>query len=469
MKQAYVIGSGPNGFAAAITLARAGVPVTVLEARGTVGGGMRSEELTLPGYVHDVCSAIHPMAAGSPFFRSLPLAEYGLKWIWPEAQLAHPLPDGSCALLERSVDETARRLGADGPAWRALMGPLAIRWNELAEDILGPPALPKHPVLLARFGATALWPATAFARAMFRTPAARALFAGNAAHSFLPLEQAGSAAFGMVLALAAHAVGWPMARGGSRSIAHAMRGYLESLGGKVYVNCPVRSLDEFEPGATLLCDVSPRQLIALAGGRLPERYLRRLEAYRYGPGVFKLDWALSGPIPWRNSECKRAATVHLGGTLEQIADSERAPWQNRNHKRPFVLLAQQSLFDSTRAPAGKHTAWAYCHVPNGSREDRTAAIEAQVERYAPGFRARILARHAMDTAAMEARNANLVGGDINGGAADLRQLFLRPTAQMYRTPDPHVFLCSASTPPGGGVHGMCGYHAARAALRKLGS
>jgi phytoene dehydrogenase-like protein len=310
------------------------------------------------------------------------------------------------------------------------------------------------------------WPATALARTLFRTPGARALFAGNAAHSCLPLDSLGTAAFGMIFALTAHAVGWPIARGGSQSIANALRSYFESLGGKVYLNCPVRSLAEFEPGVLVLCDVSPRQLIALSGGRLPDRYLRKLEKYRYGPGAFKLDWALDGPIPWRNSGCARAATVHIGGTLEQIADSERAPGQHRTHKRPFILLAQQSLFDATRAPAGKHTAWAYCHVPNGSREDMTERIEAQVERFAPGFRARILARHTMDSAAMEAYNPNLVGGDVGGGSSDLQQLIARPTASLYATPNPDVFLCSASTPPGGGVHGMCGWHAARAALSR---
>jgi phytoene dehydrogenase-like protein len=408
------------------------------------------------------------MAAGSPVFRSFPLYEHGLEWIWSPSALAHPLPDGSCLLLDHgldgAIDETARRLGRDGPVWRNIMGPLAARWNELAEDLLAPLGWPKHPELFARFGMLAAWPAAALARTVFRTPQARALFAGNAAHSFLPLEAPGSAAFGMVMSLTAHAVGWPIARGGSQNIANALRSYFESLGGKVYVRCPVRSLADFEPDALVLCDIGPHQLAAIAGGRLPGAYLRKLESYRYGPGVFKLDWALDGPIPWRNPDCLRAATVHIGGTLEQIADSERAA-QHHTHKRPFILLAQHTLFDATRAPEGKHTAWAYCHVPNGSRENMTERIEAQIERYAPGFRARVLARHAMDTAAMQAHNANLVGGDVNGGASDLRQLFLRPTASMYSTPDPNVYLCSASTPPGGAVHGMCGYHAALAALR----
>jgi phytoene dehydrogenase-like protein len=469
MKQAWVVGSGPNGFAAAITLARAGLRVTLLEAQPTIGGGMRSAELTLPGFVHDICSAVHPMAAGSPVFNSFPLREHGLEWIRSPSALAHPLPDGSCALLDQSVDETARRLGRDGPVWRRIMAPLSARWDALAEDILAPPHWPKHPQLFARFGMFAPWPAAACARTLFRTPAARALFAGNAAHSFLPLESPGSAAFGMVLTLTAHAVGWPIARGGSQSIVHALQSYFESLGGKVVSNRTVRSLAEFNPDDLVLCDIGPRQLIGIAGDRLPDAYLRKLRNFRYGPGVFKLDWALDGPIPWRNTDCARAATVHIGGTLEQIADSERSPSRNRTQVRPFVLLAQQSLFDPARAPAGKHTAWAYCHVPNGSREDMIERIEGQVEAFAPGFRAKILARHAMDTAAMETQNANLVGGDINGGSADLRQLFLRPTASMYATPHPRVFLCSASTPPGGGVHGMCGYHAAQAALRSLGT
>ena len=466
MRRAYVIGSGPNGLTAAIVLARAGVRVTVLEAQPTFGGGLRSAELTLPGFVHDVCSAVHPLALSSPVFRSFPLHEHGLEWVQPDSPLAHPLDHGACVLVDVSVKKTAGRLGRDEAIYRHVMTPLTAQWDGLMEDVLGPLSWPKHPFSFARFGAMAVWPATVAARALFRTREARAVFAGMAAHSFLPLEALGSGAFGWVLALSAHAVGWPVARGGSQRIADALVSYLRSLGGEVVANRCVDSLDELDAGAAVLCDVTPRQLERLGANRLPDWYLRKLERYRYGPGVFKIDWALRSPIPWRNVECARAATVHIGGTLEEIAASERAPWQDECSARPFVLLAQPSLFDASRAPAGQHTAWAYCHVPNGSREDLTARIEAQVERFAPGFGETILGRHTMNPAEMEARNANLVGGDINGGSADVRQLFLRPTAGMYRTPAEGVYLCSASTPPGGGVHGMCGYHAARLALRR---
>ena len=465
MKQAFVVGSGPNGLTAAIVLARAGFGVTVLEAQPTTGGGTRSAELTLPGFVHDVCSAVHPMALSSPVFRSFPLREHGLDWIQPDAALAHPFDDGTSVLVDVSVDQTAARFGADEKRYRRILKPLTERWAHLTEDLLAPLHVPRHPLTMARFGLLAPWPATFAARTAFRTREARALFAGMAAHSILPLEAAASAAFGWVLLIAAHAVGWPIARGGSQKIADALTSYLNSLGGRVLANSPVDSLDQLERDALVLCDVTPRQLLRIAGSRLPDPYRRRLERYRYGPGVFKIDWVLDGPIPWTSAGCARSATVHLGGTLEEIAESERAPWQGRVHERPFVLLAQPSLFDASRAPAGKHTAWAYCHVPNGSPEDMTDRIEAQVERFAPGFRGRILARHAMNPAEMERHNANLAGGDIGGGSADFRQLFLRPTAATYRTPARGLYLCSASTPPGGGVHGMCGYHAAMAALR----
>jgi phytoene dehydrogenase-like protein len=418
--------------------------------------------------VHDVCSAVHPLALSSPVFRSIPLREHGLEWVQPPSPLAHPLDGGECVLVDVNVRKTAARLGRDEAMYRRLMTPLTAHWNDLMDDVLAPLHWPSHPAAFARFGLMAPWPATAVARTMFRTPQARAVFAGMAAHSFLPLEAFGSGAFGWVLALSAHAVGWPVARGGSQRIADALVSYLRSLGGTVLQRHRVDSLAELEAGALILCDVSPRQLLRLGRNRLPDWYLRKLERYRYGPGVFKIDWALKGPIPWRSAECARAATVHIGGTLEEIAASERAPWRGEVSEMPFVLLAQPSLFDSSRAPAGMHTAWAYCHVPNGSRngsrEDMTRRIEAQVERFAPGFGERILRRHTMGPAEMEARNENLVGGDINGGAADWRQLFLRPSAGMYRTPAPGVYLCSASTPPGGGVHGMCGYYAARWAL-----
>ena len=465
LKRAYVVGAGPNGLAAAITLAREGVAVTLLEARNTIGGGASSAELTLPGCVHDVCSAVHPLAVSSPVFASFPLAEHGLRWIVPPLALAHPLDDGSAAVLANSLEETAEGLGRDGRLYRRLLAPLVPRWPELTAELLAPLHLPAHPLLLARFGMLAAWPAAWAARAVFREPKGRALFAGLAAHSVLPLENISSSAIGWVLALAAHAVGWPIPEGGSQKIADALASYFRSLGGKIVTGTEVRSLDELGPADAVLCDLTPAQLLFVAGNRLPESFRRKLRDYRYGPGTFKLDWALSGPIPWSAPECARAGTVHVGGGLDETAASERAPWEGRASERPFVLVAQPSLFDPTRAPPGKQTAWAYCHVPNGSREDMTERIEAQIERFAPGFRARILARHAMGPAELEGHDANLVGGDITGGAQNLGQLFLRPTRSLYRTPSPGLYLCSASTPPGAGVHGMCGYHAAKAALR----
>jgi phytoene dehydrogenase-like protein len=465
---AVVVGSGPNGLAAAIVLVQAGLSVRVLEAADTVGGGARSAELTLPGYVHDVCSAIHPLGVASPFFRALPLAEHGVEWIDPPAALAHPFDDGTAILLERSREAAVPGLAADDARWRRLFAPLADHAEPLLEDLLGPVHLPAHPLALARFGARAAPPATTLARLSFRGEKARGVFAGLAAHSMLRLDRPPSAAFGLTLGLLAHAVGWPLPRGGSQRISDALASYLRSLGGEIETGRRVESLAELGDVGPILLDVTPRGLLALAGDRLPARYRRRLERYRYGPGVYKLDWALDGPIPWRAEECARAATVHLGATLEEIAASEAAPWRGEIAERPYVLVAQQSLFDPTRAPAGRHTAWAYCHVPNGSSVDMTERIEAQLERFAPGFRERIVARSALGPADMERYNANYVGGDINAGAATLSQLFTRPVARLspYTTPLPGVFLCSASTPPGGGVHGMCGYHAARAALRQ---
>jgi phytoene dehydrogenase-like protein len=452
-----VIGSGPNGLAAAIMLARAGRRVTVYEAEEQIGGGTRSAELTLPGFLHDICSAVHPMAVSSPCFEQFPLFVHGLEWIHPDAPLAHPLDDGSAVMLERSVDATARNLSMDGNAWRRLMEPLASGWTHLRRDVLAVPRLPHHPLLMSRFGLHAIRSARSLAYGLFQGDRARTLFAGLAAHSVMPLENPASAAIGLALGAAAHAVGWPIPRGGSQRIADALVGYFRSMGGEIAAATRISSL----PDAPLvLCDISPRQLVAIAGDRLPERYRGALSRYRYGPGVFKMDFALDGPIPWRASECLRAATVHVGGTFDEIA-----AWEANFMGRPFVLLVQPSLFDSTRAPAGKHTVWAYCHVPNGSTADMSGAIESQIERFAPGFRERILARHVMTPAEVERHNANLIGGDIAGGATDLRQMFLRPTPRLYNTPLRGVFLCSSSTPPGGGVHGMCGYYAARAALR----
>lgn len=468
MKRACVVGSGPNGLTAAIVLAKAGVATTVVEAQPTLGGGTRSAELTLPGYVHDACSAVHPMAAASPAFAGMPLAEHGLRWIHPDAPLAHPLEDGAATVLERSVDATAAGLGRDARAYRRAVAFLVRHWDAVAEDALAPPHVPRHPLVLGRLGLLAGWPATWAARALFSEERSRALLAGLAAHSILPLEWLGSGAIGWMLGLAGHAVGWPVAAGGSQKIADALASYFRSLGGTIELGRPVRSLRDLDSTDAVLFDVTPRQLLAIAGDRLPPGYRRLLERFRYGPGVFKLDWALAAPIPWKDPACARAATVHVGGTLAEIAAGERDAWAGRLSERPFVLLAQPSLFDPSRAPAGRHTAWAYCHVPRGCETDMTEAIERQIERFAPGFRERVLARHAMGPAQLEARNGNLVGGDITGGAQLAGQLFWRPTRRLYRTPVKGLYLCSSSTPPGAGVHGLCGYYAAHAALRDLG-
>ncbi|MDP8951539.1 MAG: NAD(P)/FAD-dependent oxidoreductase [Actinomycetota bacterium] len=463
---AVVVGSGPNGLAAAVELARNGRSVAVLEAEETVGGGTRSAELTLPGYVHDVGSAIHPLGYGSPFFSTLPLEEHDLEWVHPPAPLAHPFDDGTAAILERSVEETAVALGPDAAAYRRLMRPIARDWNRLVGSLLGPLRLPRHPFALAGFGLRAVRSARGLAEGLFEGEKARGLFAGNAAHSFLPMEQPPSAAFGLVLGALGHAVGWPFPRGGSQKIADALVSYLRSLGGEVYTGIRVGSVEEVPRTRTVLFDVTPRQLLKIAGERFPGRYRRALERYRYGPGVFKVDFALDGPIPWRDKACERAGTVHVGGRLEEISVGEASVSRGEHPERPFVLLAQHSLFDASRAPEGKHTVWAYCHVPNGSTFDMTGRIEAQIERYAPGFKGRILARSRMGPADLQRINANHVGGDINGGFMDFRQLLARPAARLtpYSTPARGIYICSSSTPPGGGVHGMCGYFAARAAL-----
>jgi phytoene dehydrogenase-like protein len=461
-----VVGSGPNGLAAAITLARAGRSVLVREAEEVPGGGLRSAELTLPGFVHDVCSSIHPFLSGSPFFRQLPLGDHGLESVHSPAVVAHPLDDGRAVMVERSIAETAAGLDEDGEAYRRLLGPICSAWPELERGLLGPLVhVPDHPFHLARFASQGLRPARSLARSTFTGERARALFAGCAAHSIVPLERWGTSAFGLVLLALGHVFGWPFPRGGSQRIADALVAVLQRFGGTVETGDPLDSLERISARA-VLCDVSPRELVRIGGRRLPAGYARRLANFRHGPAAFKVDFALDGPIPWRAAECARAATVHLGGTLDEIAASERAPWEGRHAERPFVLLAQQSLFDPTRAPAGQHAAWAYCHVPNGSTFDMTERIEAQIERFAPGFRDRVLARNVLTPAALERHDRNLVGGDINGGAADLRSLLVRPVVALspYRTRAEGVYLCSASTPPGGGVHGMCGYLAGRAAL-----
>lgn len=469
MYDAVIVGSGPNGLAAAVELARGGRKVAVLEAEDSIGGGVRSHELTLPGFMHDLGSAIHPLGYASPFFRQLPLEEHGLDWIHPPAPLAHPLDGGAAAVLEHSVEQTARSLGEDSGAYRDLMQPLADDAGRIVESFLGAVQYPRHPLSLASTGLRAARSARGVAESVFRTEKARALFAGNAAHSFLPLEKSPSAMFGFVLGTLGHAVGWPMPRGGSQSIVDALASYLRSLGGEIHTGVRVESVEEVPRTRSVLFDVTPRQLLDIAGDHFPGSYRRALSRYRYGPGVFKADYALDGPIPWAAPECARAGTVHLGGTLEEISASEAAVWRGEHSERPFVLLAQQSLFDDTRAPEGKHTVWAYCHVPNGSTVDMSGRIEAQIERFAPGFGERVLARSTMNTAELQNTNANLVGGDINGGVMDLRQLAARPTARFtpYSTPAAGLYLCSSSTPPGGAVHGMNGYLAARAASRYL--
>ena len=463
---AVVVGAGPNGLAAAVELARNGRSVAVLEAEETIGGGTRSAELTLPGFVHDVGSAIHPLGYASPFFAGLPLGEHGLEWVHPPSPLAHPFDDGTAAVLERSVEETGETLGGDAGAYRRLMKPLARDFDRIIGSVLEPVRPPRHPVALARFGLRAMRSARGLAKDLFEGEKARGLFAGNAAHSFLPMEQAPSAAFGLVLSTVGHAAGWPFPKGGSQKIADALVSYLRSLGGEVFTGVRVRSLGEVPRARSVLFDVTPRQLLEIAGRHFPGRYRRALKRYRYGPGVFKIDLALDGPIPWEAEGCRRAGTVHLGGTLDEISAGEAAVSRGEHPERPFVLLTQQSLFDETRSPPGKHTVWAYCHVPNGSDFDMTERIEGQIERYAPGFRERIIARNTMGPADLQRINANHIGGDINGGLLNFRQLFTRPAARLtpYSTPAPGLYLCSSSTPPGGGVHGMCGYLAARAAL-----
>jgi phytoene dehydrogenase-like protein len=464
---AVVVGAGPNGLAAAIELARAGRSVLVLERADEVGGGARTADLTLPGFHHDVCSAVHPLAVGSPFLAGLGLERHGLELLYAEIEVAHPLPDGTAVALRRSVLETAGGLGVDGRVYSSLVGPFARDWSRLAEFILGPLGLPRAPVLAARFGLAGLLPAGWLARSAFRGERARALLGGMAAHSIQPLSSPGTAAFGLVLLALGHATGWPVARGGSRSIATALRAELEGLGGVIETGREVASLRDLPPDArAVLFDLTPRQVLAICGDALPSRYRAGLARYRYGPGVFKLDYALSETVPWRAAECRSAGTVHLGGTLEEVTASERTVAQGGHPDRPYVLVAQPSLVDATRAPPGRHTLWAYCHVPNGSTVDMTDAIEAQLERFAPGFRDVVLARAARGPAQIEAENPNYIGGDINGGAATLRQTFARPVPRLspYTTPNPRLFLCSSATPPGGGVHGMCGYHAARAAL-----
>lgn len=465
---AIVVGSGPNGLAAAITLQQTGLSVLVVEGGDTIGGGLRSKALTLPGYIHDVCSAIHPMAVSSPFFNSLPLEQHGYSYIYPPVAAAHPFDDGTAAILKSSPEETALSLEKDKDAYLKLIGPIIKNWPLIAADVLAPLHIPKHPLAMAQFGLKAIASATHLAK-RFSTKTAKGLWAGMAAHSIQPLSNLTTSAIGLVLMTAAHLKGWPMAKGGSQTIANALASYFISLGGKIETNFYVRSLQQLPASKAILFDITPQQLLAIAGHKFSSLYKWQLQKYRYGMGVFKVDWALDAPIPFAAGACRTAGTVHIGNTIEEITASEQSTWNGGHPDKPFVLLAQQSLFDPSRAPEGKHTAWAYCHVPNGSAKDMTEAIERQVERFAPGFRERILAKHVMNTEQIEAYNANYIGGDINGGVIDIGQLFTRPALRFspYRTSAKGMYICSSSTPPGGGVHGMCGYHAARRALKDI--
>jgi phytoene dehydrogenase-like protein len=466
---AVVVGAGPNGLAASITLAEAGCSVLLLEANATVGGAARSAEITLPGFVSDVFSSVYPLGIGSPYLSRLPLAEHGLEWVQPEFPLAHPLPGAGVAVLERSLDATARRMGAGGKGYRKLMEHLVRDWDVLLPELLLPLHLPRHPLRIARFGLKGLRSAKAICEGSLESPHSRALLAGCTAHIGIPLDFAATASYGMVLLGSGHAVGWPFVAGGASRLTGAMASYLLSLGGEIRTDSPVRSLAELPSARAVLLALTARQLVHLAGDRLPDGYRRRLEGFRYGVGVFKLDWALDGPIPWLAEECHRAGTVHVAGTYEEVIESERHAYRGTIAERPFVLLGQPSLFDPLRAPPGKHVAWAYCHLPLGSEVDMTARVEAQIERFAPGFRDLILARHILGPTDLEALDANLVGGDINGGAGTLRQLFARPAPRLdpYTTPVDGLYICSASTPPGGGVHGMCGHNAALSALDRM--
>ncbi|MFZ1975735.1 MAG: NAD(P)/FAD-dependent oxidoreductase [Candidatus Acidiferrales bacterium] len=467
-RRACVVGAGPNGLAAAIVLAQQGLHVEVFEAEPQPGGAARTLELTLPGFLHDFGSAVYPFAAGSPFFFSLPLANHGLEWIHSPCPLAHPFDDGTAVTLERDLRDAESALGDDGRAWRKLMQPFVERWSDLSSEVLRPVhLLSRHPLLLARFGLVAVPSAKLVAGIAFRRERTRALFAGLAAHSFLSLDEMLSAAFGVLLGAAAHAVGWPIPRGGAQSLTNALCGHLGSLGGEIRTSARVENLASLPEFDVTLCDVTPRQLARIAGGRLSPAYTASLGRYRYGPAAFKIDYALCEPIPWRAADCLRAATVHLGGSADEIAASEAAMRHGRHSERPFVLVVQPSLFDSARAPAGKHTAWAYCHVPNAYEFDMLGIIESQIERFAPGFRECVLARRVFSPAGLETMDANLIGGDISGGAMDIRQTLIRPTWRHYATSAKDIYICSSSTPPGGGVHGMCGYHAARQALSRL--
>lgn len=463
-----VVGSGPNGLAAAITMQYNGLSVLLVEAKDTIGGGLRTKELTLPGFKHDVCSAIHPMAVGSPFFKQLPLHNYGLEFIYPSIAAAHPFDDGTAAALHTSLEETAHSLGKDEKRYIKLIKPLLRDWPGLAPDVLGPLQLPRHPIALAKFGLNAMTSAS-FLSKRFVTKEAKGLWGGMAAHSIQPLSNIASSAIGLVLLTTGHLGGWPIPIGGSQTIADALAAYFISLGGKIQTNFNVQNLAQLPTSDAVLFDITPKQLLKIAGEKLSAIYKWQLNRYRYGMGVFKIDWALDDPIPFTAAECRQAGTVHLGNTFGEIAQSELQTSKGKISEKPFVLLAQQTLFDPSRAPEGKHTAWAYCHVPNGSPADMTDIIEKQVERFAPGFKDIILAKNTMNTFQIESYNSNYIGGDINGGVIDITQLYTRPAIGIspYRTSAKGIYICSSSTPPGGGVHGMCGYYAAKRALKDV--
>ena len=466
---AIIVGSGPNGLAAAITLARAGLSVVVYEARDTVGGGMRSAELTKPGFIHDICSAIHPLAAASPFFQELPLTQFGLEWIEPPLALAHPLDSEFPVILERSVKKTSEGLGQDSKSYSKIIGSLLRKWPKLLPELLRPARIPANPARLLSFGRYGIQSASGFSLRHFSGNRARAMFSGLAAHSMLPLDRCFTAAIGLVLGVTAHSVGWPLPEGGSRKIADAMSAYLKSLGGEIILDHKIEKIKDLPTTPAILLDVVPRQMLQMAAEELPESYKKKLQKFRYGPGVFKIDWALNEAIPFKHGKCQQAGTVHIGGNWEEIALAEEQVNRGEHPEKPFVLLAQQSLFDPKRAPVGKHSAWAYCHVPAGSTIDMTEHIENQVERFAPGFKDTIIARHTMNCLEYENYNSNYIGGDINGGIQDWRQILARPVLRWnpYTTPNPSLFICSSSTPPGGGVHGMCGYHAAKTVLKNI--
>ncbi len=466
---AVVVGAGPNGLSAAIILAMHDLSVLVVEEQETIGGGCRSQELTLPGFTHDVCSSIYPLAIGSPILKQFPLSEHGLEWVHPPVPLAHPFDDGTCALLQQSLEKTSQSLGEDSSSYSSLFSPFIEDWPKLENTLLGPFTIPRHPLPALKFGWKAVRSAESLAKTSFKNPKTQGLFAGLAAHSVLPLDRPITAAVGLLLGITGHVFGWPMAKGGAQQIANALGSYFQSLGGTIQTGYRVDSIEELPASKAVLFDLTPRQILKIAKGELTHSYQKQLERYRYGPGVFKMDWALTQPIPWKASDCLQAGTVHLGGDFDQIAASEKAIWEGTHAEKPYVLLAQHSLFDNTRAPNGKQSAWAYCHVPHGSKKDMSQEIEDQIERFAPGFRDCIIETSTKNTEEMEQFNANYIGGDIIGGVQDIYQLFTRPTKRLvpYATSNPGIFICSSSTPPGGGVHGMCGYHAARTALKRV--